>query len=162
MDEALQILQTDLDRADHQQAVLDLTADYALDVMGNGGPLSQNVLDRLVEGLKNHPTTRIFLAYFQQRPVGIATCFLGFSTFAGRPLLNIHDFSVLPEFQGRGIGGRLLAHVEQRARDFGCCKVTLEVQAGNARARAVYQRGGFAQASAGDVHGGSLFFAKPI
>ncbi len=156
------IVTVDLDRSEHQQAVLAMTAAYALDPMGNGGPLPHDVLERLVPGLRSHPTTLIFLAYVGDVAVGIATCFLGFSTFAARPLINIHDLSVLPEYRGRGIGKALLHAVEVAARERGCAKVTLEVQENNRRARQLYESAGLAQAVYGDTTGGSLFYSKVV
>jgi GNAT superfamily N-acetyltransferase len=88
--------------------VLALTAAYALDPVGNGAPLPADVLGRLISGLESPPTTLILLAYRDEKPVAIATCFRGFSTFYAKPLLNIHDFSVLPEHRGQGIGRQLL------------------------------------------------------
>jgi hypothetical protein len=43
--------------------VLALTAAYALDPMGKGSALAQEALDRLIDGLRRHPTTLILLAY---------------------------------------------------------------------------------------------------
>lgn len=160
--EALQIVEADLDRPDHQRDVLALTSAYALEPMGNGGPLPPEVLARLIDGLRKHPTTLIFLAYAEGRPVALATCFLGFSTFAAAPLINISDFAVLPELRGRGIGRRLLASVEAKARQLGCCRLTLEVQENNLRARRVYERSGFAQAVYGEETGGSLYYWKRL
>jgi GNAT superfamily N-acetyltransferase len=85
----------------------------------------------------------VLLAFDGDEPVGIATCFFGFSTFAARPLLNVHDLAVVPARRGDGIGRALLAAAEERARAAGCCKLTLEVQDDNHRARAVYARFGF-------------------
>jgi len=158
----LRIVQADLERSEHQQAVVAMTAAYALDTMGNGAPLPPEVLERLVPALRAHPTTLVFLAHLDEMVVGIATCFLGFSTFAARPLVNIHDLAVLPEYRGRGIGGALLRAVETAARDRGCVKLTLEVQENNERARRVYERAGLAQAVCGDSTGGSLFYAKTL
>ena len=121
------IVEAQLDRPEHQRAVVAMTAAYALDAMGNGGPLPPDVLEQLVPGLRAHPTTLVLLAYVDAAAVGIATCFLGFSTFAARPLVNIHDLAVLPEFRGQGIGRELLGAVERVARERGCVKVTLEV-----------------------------------
>jgi ribosomal protein S18 acetylase RimI-like enzyme len=156
------IIRADLARPDHQEAVVAMTAAYALDGMGNGGPLPPEVLERLVPGLRSHPTTLVFLAYLDGVPVGIATCFLGFSTFAARPLINIHDIAVLPEHRGRGIGAALLRAVEVAARERGCVKLTLEVQENNRRARHLYERLGLAQAVYGTSTGGSLFYAKNL
>jgi GNAT superfamily N-acetyltransferase len=156
------IVEADLDRADHQQAVLELTDAYAADAMGSGQPLPAAVRAALVPGLQGHPTTLIFLAYRAGQPIGIATCFRGFSTFAARGLVNIHDLAVLPEYRGCGVGRQLLAAVEQKARTLGCCKVTLEVQEDNRRARRVYEAAGFAQAVYAEGAGGALFFAKRL
>jgi ribosomal protein S18 acetylase RimI-like enzyme len=159
---AVEIVEADLDRPDHQQAVLDLTDAYAADAMGSGRPLPTVVRAALVPGLRNHPTTLIFLAYQAVRPIGIATCFRGFSTFAARGLVNVHDLAVLPGYRGRGVGRELLAAVERKARALGCCKLTLEVQEGNRRARALYESAGFAQAVYAEDAGGALFFSKPL
>lgn len=156
----VEIVEADLQRTDHQLAVVALTAAYALDPMGNSGPLSDEVLARLVAGLRSHPTTLVFLAYRHGRPVAIATCFRGFSTFFALPLINIHDLAVLPEFRGQGIGRQLLVRVEQKARETGCCKVTLEVQDENLRAKQVYAQCGYGQAVYGVTAGGALFYTK--
>ncbi|MBK7975719.1 MAG: GNAT family N-acetyltransferase [Deltaproteobacteria bacterium] len=86
---------------------------------------------------------------------------LGFSTFAARPLINVHDLAVLPEYRGHGIGRALLRAVERAARERGCVKLTLEVQENNQRARSVYAAAGFAQAEYG-ASGGALFCSKRL
>jgi GNAT superfamily N-acetyltransferase len=161
-EQTVQTVEADLDRPDHQRDILAMTQAYALDPMGNGGPLRQEVLDRLIPGLRSLPTTLIFLAYLEGEAVGIATCFRGFSTFYARQLVNIHDLTVVPAQRGRGIGRRLLQAVEGKARGLGCCKVTLEVQENNRRARTVYEGAGFAQGMYAETNGGSLFYWKAL
>jgi ribosomal protein S18 acetylase RimI-like enzyme len=78
---------------------------------------------------------------------------VGASTFHARPLLNIHDLAVMPEWRGHGVGTALLGAIEGRALQRSCCKVTLEVQDDNQRARALYERCGFGDAVVG--------FARP-
>ncbi len=158
----VEIVEADLSLPEHQRDVMAMTAAYALDEMGNGGPLADETLARLVPGLRAHPTTLIFLAYVNDEAAGIATCFGGFSTFAGRPLVNIHDLAVVPEHRGKGIGPALLEAVERKARERGCAKVTLEVQENNVRARGVYEAAGFAQVVYSESAGGSLFYAKAL
>ena len=162
MVESLTIVEADLANSNHQREVVAMTQAYAEDVMGDGRPLSADVVARLVPALRQHPTTIILLAYLGDRAVGIATCFLGFSTFNARPLINIHDLAVIPEYRGRGFGQALLAAVEHQARDRGCCKVTLEVLEQNTRARRVYESAGFGQCVSGSTTGGSLFYTKPL
>ena len=91
---SLQILEADLNNAEDQAVVLGMTRAYARDPMGNGRDLPEEVAEQLVEALQAHPTTIIFLALRADQPVGIVTCFVGFSTFAARPLINIHDLYV--------------------------------------------------------------------
>jgi ribosomal protein S18 acetylase RimI-like enzyme len=162
MKTSVDIVQADLERADHQRDVIALTAAYALDPMGIGGPLPEETLARLIAGLKSNPTTLIFLAYVDGEAVAIATCFRGFSTFFAKPLINIHDLAVLPAHRGRGIGRQLLSRIEMSAREAGCCRVTLEVQENNATARHLYEECGFAQAVYGKPVGAALFYAKPL
>src|SRR5688572_4477523 len=95
--EPVRIVEANLNKPAHQEAVLKLVDAYSMDPMGDGKPLSEEARKRLVPALRQHPTTLIFLACIGAQPIGIAVCFLGFSTFAARPLLNIHDLGVLPE-----------------------------------------------------------------
>jgi ribosomal protein S18 acetylase RimI-like enzyme len=159
---AIEIVQADLEREDHQRAVLDLVNAYAQDPMGAGQSLPPENLRRLIPGLREHPTTLIFLAYQDHRPIGIAVCFVGFSTFAAQPLINIHDLAILPAHRGQGIGRQLLAEVERKARDMECCKLTLEVQENNHRARGVYRATGFTQTVYEADAGGALFLSKRL
>jgi ribosomal protein S18 acetylase RimI-like enzyme len=90
-------------------------------------------------------------------PVGLAVCFTGFSTFAARPLLNLHDLAVAPSHRGKGVGRRLLAAVEDAARAAGCCKVTLEVRTDNLTAQKLYRALGY-----GDGAAPHHFWSKPL
>jgi GNAT superfamily N-acetyltransferase len=162
MSSSVTVLEAELDRPEHQRAVVDLLDWYAKDPMGNGRPLSDEVKKALLPGLRAHPTSLIFIAYQGEEPVGIAVCFRGFSTFAARPLVNIHDLAVLPDRRGRGIGRLLLQAVERKARSLGCCKLTLEVQEGNRRARAVYEAAGFSRSVYEEEAGPALFLSKPL
>ncbi|MCA9265305.1 MAG: GNAT family N-acetyltransferase [Planctomycetales bacterium] len=159
-----EIVHADLDNLQHQAAVVALLDAYASDPMGDAKPLSDFARANLIRGLQTHPTTMIFLAFQGDMPRGIAICFRGFSTFAAKPLINISDFYVNPSLRGRGLGRSLLAAIQEEALSTGCCKLTLEVQQNNARARAIYEKFGFAQAvyAADENCGGSLCMTKAI
>jgi GNAT superfamily N-acetyltransferase len=158
----LDILEADLRQPDHADAVVELLDAYSRDPNANGHGLSGDVKRDLVPGLRAHPGTHVFLAYRAGRAVGIAVCFRGFSTFAARPLLNVHDIAVVPEHRGAGIGRALMTRVEECARSLGCCKITLEVLENNARARALYASIGFGPYELAHDAGRALFWQKEL
>ena len=158
----IEIVQADLNLTDHQHAVLELVDAYARDPMGNGKPLSVKVRRALIPALQQHPTSIIFLAYSEGKAIGIATCFLGFSTFTAKPLIHIDDLAVLPAHRNQGVGRRLLAEIERKALRMDCCKLTLQVQENNHQARRVYEAVGFAQSEYVKTAGACLSLTKPI
>jgi ribosomal protein S18 acetylase RimI-like enzyme len=157
----VEIVDTDFEDAAHRAGIIEVLDSYAADPVGGGEPLTADVRERIVPALRDHPTALVLLAFEQKRPVGIAVCFQGFSTFRARALLNIHDLAVLPEWRGRGIGRSLLAAAEDRARRCGCCKLTLEVQDDNARALGLYRSFGFSDLVMGDS-GPTRFLSKTL
>lgn len=88
---------------------------------------------------------RVFLAFDEaaNQPLGVAICMIGFSSFRGAPLINIHDIAVSPNARGQGVGAALLRAIEVEAKARGCCRITLEVRSDNTRAQAVYRRAGY-------------------
>ena len=160
----IEIVKADLSNARHQCAIVSMMDAYSADPMGDAKPLSDYARQNLIPGLREHPTSLVFLAIDGDHPCGIATCFRGFSTFAAKPLVNISDFYVDPTFRGRGIGRMLLDAIFDEAVSTGCCKLTLEVQQNNSRARSIYGKFGFTQAvyAADSEGGGSLYMVKPI
>jgi GNAT superfamily N-acetyltransferase len=137
------VLDADYDDPIHGNGILDVLDSYASDPVGGGEPLPADVREALMQRLREHPTTRVLLAFADDAPVGVAICFLGLSTFRAQPLLNIHDLAVVPEWRGKGVGRALLEASEDLGRREGCCKLTLEVQEDNLRARGLYESFGF-------------------
>jgi GNAT superfamily N-acetyltransferase len=142
----VQIQLADLNLPEHQSAVVALLDHYASHPMGSGTPLPEDVKARLIDGLRAHPMARIFLASRacdeEHRYIGIATCFVGFSTFKAKPLINIHDLAVHSDFHGQRIGTQLIDAVIAYARELDCCAITLEVRCDNP-ARQLYLKKGF-------------------
>jgi GNAT superfamily N-acetyltransferase len=156
------VIEADLSLPDHQEATVRLLNAYAMDPMGDGQPLSETARCDVIPGLREHPTTLVFLAYHAAEPAGLAICFRGFSTFAARPLVNISDYFVVPAHRGAGIGRQLLSAIEHCARRLGCCRLTLEVQENNHHAQHVYAAAGFARAVHVPAAGGALHLSKPL
>lgn len=143
-------------------AVVDLLDGYARDPMGGGAPLSDDTRKRLVPALAAHPGAFSILAWIEDEPVALANCFTGFSTFAARPLVNIHDAYVDPRFRGTGLGRALFAEIEAVARARGACKITLEVLSGNDRAKALYASLGYGDYALDPAAGTALFWQKRL
>ena len=140
---SLRIVAVDLENPAISAAWLDLLDHYAHDPMGGGDGLTDYAKNHLAERLRALPTFHGALAWDGENAVGLINCFEGFSTFAAQPLLNIHDIAVRRERRGAGIGQALLDWAVTRARELGCCKLTLEVLSNNERALASYERAGF-------------------
>ena len=138
---------------------------YARDPMGGGVPLAADVRARLGADLRERAARRhavVLLARRGGEAVGVAVCFVGYSTFQARPLLNLHDLAVLPGARGSGAGRALLDAVAARARALGCCKVSLEVREDNARARSVYAAAGFVDSAPAGARTRTLFLEKAL
>lgn len=143
-------------------AVVDLLDAYACDAMGGGEPLSTEVRARLVPGLLDTPGAFSIIARLDGTPVGLANCFESFSTFAARPLVNIHDLVVLPGHRGHGIGRAIIEAIEAEALKRGACKMTLEVLSGNSRAQALYASCGFGNYQLDPEKGSAQFWQKSL
>ena len=127
----------------HAAALVDLLDAYARDPAGGGASLSDFVRANLIGQLAARPFVFSVLAFDGDAPVGLVNAIEGFSTFACKPLINVHDVVVLPGYRGRGIAAQLFAEVETIARERGACKLTLEVLSGNRAARTLYEKLGF-------------------
>ncbi|WP_140917823.1 GNAT family protein [Limnobaculum xujianqingii] len=73
---------------------------YAQDPMGGGEALPPAVKASLLAELARLPHAFTVLAYVDNKPAGLINCFLGFSTFAAKPLVNIHDVVVSASLWG--------------------------------------------------------------
>ena len=127
----------------HATALIDLLDAYARDPAGGGTPLSDFARHNLIASLAARPFIFSVLAFDNAVPVGLINAIEGFSSFASRPLVNVHDVVVLESHRGQGVGARMFAEVEAIARERGACKLTLEVLSGNRAARALYEKLGF-------------------
>jgi GNAT superfamily N-acetyltransferase len=158
------ILPVDYSHPAQRAALVMLLDAYALDPMGGGQGLTQDVKARLCDDLAQRPQAFSFIAWkvasAQAEAVGLVNCIEGYSTFKALPLMNIHDIAVLPAHRGAGVGQALLAAAEQLARQRGCCKLTLEVLTGNPRALSSYLRFGFAPYALDPAAGQASFMQK--
>lgn len=156
------VLQASYTNPVHAEAIGFVLNHYAEDPMGGGAPLSVDVLHNLPGELAKRPHAFSVLAFVGGEPAGLVNCFEGFSTFACRPLVNVHDVSVVKKYRGLGLSQKMLQKVEDIARQRGCCKITLEVLEGNYVAQASYGKFGFAAGMLDPAHGRMLFWTKAL
>lgn len=156
----VRVVQADYGRADHASALVMLLDAYARDIAGGGEPLSEYAKTHLVAELAARPQAYTVLAFDGESPVGLVNCIEGFSTFACRPLVNVHDVAVLASHRGRGVAAQMLALAERLAQQRGAVKLTLEVVSGNRNARVLYERLGFADYQLDPSMGSAMFMQK--
>ena len=159
---SVQVAELDFTRPEQARQLVEILDSYARESVGGGRPLDPSVRERLVPELAAQPNALVLLASTEVGAIGAAVCFFGFSTFAARPLLNIHDLAVLPAFRGRGVGRALLRAAETRARERGCCKLTLEVREDNEPARSLYASAGFSDYAPAAAPTPTLFLEKRL
>lgn len=127
----------------HGAALVRVLNAYASEPEGGSHPLSTEVMECLPAALAARPQAYSILAFDGDQAVGLVNCIEGFSTFACRPLVNVHDVAVLGSHRGRGLATQMLAMAERIALERGAVKLTLEVLSGNAPAMDLYKRLGF-------------------
>ena len=156
----IEVVRARYDDPAHAAALLELLDAYARDPAGGGEPLGDFARENLIKELTARPSVFSVLVFDGDTPVGLVNAIEGFSTFACRPLVNVHDVVVIDSHRGRGIAAHMFAEVEAIARERGACKLTLEVLDGNASARALYQRLGFAAYQLDPAMGPAQFLQK--
>jgi ribosomal protein S18 acetylase RimI-like enzyme len=133
----------DFENPIHLSALAELLNMYMADPMGDAPQLNKLQQLRLVDGLANHPSSFVLFELCDGEIVGLATCFINFSTFMVRSYLNIHDFFVHPKFRGKGLANALMQELISISNSRDYCKITLEVREDNLVGQGLYRCMGF-------------------
>jgi ribosomal protein S18 acetylase RimI-like enzyme len=158
----LRVVRADCALQTHADALVMLLDAYARDIAGGGEPLSDHVKANLVRELASRPQVYSILAFDGEAPVGLVNCIEGFSTFACKPLVNVHDVAVLASHRGQGIAAQMLSLAAEIAQQRGAVKLTLEVLTGNRSAIALYERLGFEGYQLDPSMGTATFMQKKL
>jgi ribosomal protein S18 acetylase RimI-like enzyme len=117
----------------------------------DGHPLDAGGERAVAETCAGHPLARGFLireapaaATLAGRTVGYCVLTLGYGIEYGGADVFLDDLYLVPEARGRGLGGPVMAAVEEEARRLGARAVHLVVAPDNERAQRLYRRSGFA------------------
>ncbi len=157
---AIRVVRADYANALHAAALVRLLDAYARDPMGGAHALTDFAKANLVPALAARPQAYSVLAFDGEEAIGLVNCIEGFSTFACRPLVNVHDVAVLASHRGQKVAEKMLALAESIAIERGACKLTLEVLQGNTGAYRLYQRLGFANYQLDPAMGQAQFMQK--
>lgn len=109
------IVKVDYTNTQQSTDLCNLLNSYAMDPKGGGEPIDSSILSSLPSQLQKFGHATSFIVYIdtddgRQQPAALANCILSFSTFAAKPILNIHDVFVDVDFRGRGLSQALLKH----------------------------------------------------
>lgn len=135
----------DFTNEEHCKQLAALINQYIADPMGGGAPLTPIQQLRLVDGLANHPSSFVLFILSDEQILGLATCFINFSTFSAKQVINIHDLIIDQRYRGKGLGRELIQAIEVIANERKCGKITLEVRADNYTAKKLYYDHGFTE-----------------
>ena len=158
----MEIVLADYTNSSHSRDIVYLLNDYAMDVMGGGQPLPYQVTENLCSELAKRSGAFSLICYVDEAPAGLVNCLESFSSFNCKPVINIHDITVVQSYRGQGISKALLLGVEEIARQRGACKMTLEVMDDNVIAKTAYKKFGFTDYTLDKMSGPALFWEKKI
>jgi ribosomal protein S18 acetylase RimI-like enzyme len=176
-----EIVEVDWENPTHGRDLVSLLDEYAREPSGGGDGLSTSTKENLFRALSERGNCHAILLYegkdsranerviSEKSPyvegdvaVGLLISFVGFSTFACKPLLNLHDIVVSRHYRGKGYSKRLLQHAEVIAQRLGCCKLTLEVLSKNEVAIRTYESFGFENYQLDSAFGHAVFLQKKL
>lgn len=94
-------------------------------------------------GFGENPLFTCFVAEHENNIIGIALCYLRFSTWKGKTL-HLEDLIVSESYRGSGAGGKLLDEVIKRGHSLKVRRICWEVLDWNTNAIAFYEKKGAA------------------
>jgi ribosomal protein S18 acetylase RimI-like enzyme len=97
----------------------------------------------LADLLDDSSLGQVWLVLSAKQAIGYVIFTYGFDIEFGGRLATITDLYLEPEHRGRGIGFRLLEHVEEFCRSNGLRGLELQVETDNTEARGLYTKFGF-------------------
>jgi ribosomal protein S18 acetylase RimI-like enzyme len=127
----------------HCKRLVELIGQYMNDPMGESNQVTGVKTADLLAGLANHPSSFVLFIQYRNNIIGLATCFINFSTFRSKRYINIHDIFIEKPNRGKGFGKALMNEIISLARLRNYCKVNLEVREDNLSAKTLYQSLGF-------------------
>jgi ribosomal protein S18 acetylase RimI-like enzyme len=139
----IKVILGDINNDSDAQNMLKMLDLYMQDPMGGSQRMSPELAAKNLDGLRQQSNFLFFLAFCDGEVAGVANCFINYSTFKAKQILNIHDFATSPQFRRRGVGEAMMKKIVEFTRINGFCKITLEVRHDNHGAQKLYKKTGF-------------------
>jgi GNAT superfamily N-acetyltransferase len=98
----------------------------------------ENLLRQTLFGERR--VAEVVIAEYESEPAGFALFVHNFSTFLGRPGIQLEDLFVIPDFRGRGIGRLLITFLARLAVERGCGTLQWSVMDWNEPAIRFFER----------------------
>jgi ribosomal protein S18 acetylase RimI-like enzyme len=119
----------------------------------SAAPDAEKVMRRFLADLSSSSHSSLFVAESGGEIVGFLSGELreGSPAFSPRTWAAVEDVYVVPELRSHGIGRDLFEAFQEWAHQKGATGVSLQVAAGNRRARGFYERLGFREVSVYEV-----------
>src|SRR5258708_16609194 len=116
----IEIVEADLASREHAGALVRLLNEYALDPMGRGSELSDEVKANLAAELHGRDSAHVILAYVDGAPGGLMGWLEGFSPFGCKTLLYIHHVLVTTAHQAKRLSELMLHMADPISRLLSC------------------------------------------
>ncbi len=111
--------------------------------------LYENELDQveateeiLSDSLFDRKGAEVVIGEYNSEPVGFALFFTSFSTFLGKPGINLVDLYIVPGMRERGFGKKMLSYLAKLTVERGCGRLEWWCHDWNAPAIKLYRRWG--------------------
>ena len=119
---------------------------YAQPKMDGERLLSIEAAEQIFEKIQKYPDYDVFVAEMGQGVVGtFALLIMDNLAHMGAPSAIIEDVNVAPNWQGRGVGTRIMEFAMDRARKAGCYKLVLSSARDRIDPHRFYRKLGFSQ-----------------
>lgn len=133
-------------REAHEDDVEGILKIYSQPSIDNGDCLSHEEAKEIFRTIGSYPDYRIYVSEIDKSIVGtIAVLIMHNIGHLGKKSAVFESIAVLPEWQGRGIGKKMLEHAMAICKKNGCYKITLSANIKREKAHQFYESLGFVQ-----------------
>lgn len=133
-------------RQAHEEDIEGILAIYSQPSIDNGVCLSHKEATEIFRTIESYPNYKIYVSEVDDRIVGTITVLIMHNIgHLGKKSALFESIAVLPEWQGRGIGKKMLEYAINLCKEHGCYKITLSADIKREKAHHFYKSLGFVQ-----------------